>query len=51
MPVKSAKQRKLMQAVMHNKEFAHKVGISQAVAKEMLNGMKHEKSKRKGKKK
>lgn len=36
MPVKSEKQRKLMQAVAHSKKFAAKVGIKPAVAKEML---------------
>ena len=34
MPSKSAKQKRLMQAAAHNKEFAKKVGVPQAVAKE-----------------
>lgn len=36
MPPKSKKQKKLMQAVANNKEFAKKVGIPQKVGKEML---------------
>lgn len=34
MPSKSEKQKKLMQAAAHNKEFAKKVGVPQKVAKE-----------------
>lgn len=33
MPYKSAAQKKLMQAVANNKEFANKVDIPQSVAK------------------
>jgi hypothetical protein len=33
MPYKSAAQKKLMQAVAHNKEFAKKVDIPQSVGK------------------
>lgn len=35
MPVKSAKQKKLMDAAAHNPAFAKKVGIPSSVAKEM----------------
>jgi protein-arginine kinase activator protein McsA len=35
MPVKSAKQKKLMDAAAHNPAFAKKVGIPVSVAKEM----------------
>lgn len=35
MPFKSKAQKKLMDAVAHNKAFAKKVGIPQKVAKEM----------------
>ena len=35
MPVKSAKQKKLMDAAAHNPAFAKKVGIPTSVAKEM----------------
>lgn len=34
LPSKSNKQKKLMAAVAHNKEFAKKVGIPQRVGKE-----------------
>ncbi len=34
MPSVSEKQRKLMRAAAHNKEFAEKVGVSEEVAKE-----------------
>lgn len=34
LPSKSPKQKKLMQAAAHNKEFAKKVGVPQKVAKE-----------------
>ncbi len=34
MPSVSDKQARLMAAVAHNPQFAHKVGISQAVGKE-----------------
>lgn len=44
MPVKSKKQKRLMQAVEHNPKFAKKVGIKQSVAREMLHG----KGKKKG---
>lgn len=43
MPIKSEKQRKLMQAVSHSKSFAEyqlKVDIPQKVAKEMLHPKK-----------
>lgn len=36
MPIKSEKQRRLMQAVAHNKKFADKVNIPQKVAREFL---------------
>lgn len=34
MPSKSQKQKRLMAAAAHNPEFARKVGVSQAVARE-----------------
>lgn len=40
MPTKSKAQKRLMQAVEHNKKFAKKVGIPQKVAKEMLHPSK-----------
>ncbi len=36
MPAKSAAQRRLMEGVAHNPEFAKKVGISQSVGKEFV---------------
>ena len=36
MPSKSPKQKKLMRAAAHNKEFAKKVGVPVAVAKEFV---------------
>lgn len=36
MPFKSAKQKKLMQIVAHDPEFAEKVGIDQKVAKKFI---------------
>jgi hypothetical protein len=36
MPVKSEKQRRLMQAVAHNPAFAKRVGIPQKVGKEFI---------------
>lgn len=47
MPVKSEKQRRLMQAVAHNKEFAKKVGIPQQVAREFLHPTKPAKKSKK----
>lgn len=47
MPVKSEKQRRLMQAVAHNKKFARKVGIPQQVAQEFLHPSKHNKKSKK----
>lgn len=46
MPTKSKKQKKLMLAVAHNKDFAKKVDIPQKVAKEFV-----KEDKKKGKKK
>ena len=43
MPIKSNAQRKLMQAVEHNKQFAKASGIPQKVAKEILHPKKSEK--------
>ena len=40
MPIKSEKQKRLMQAASHNPEFAKKVGIKPEVAKEMLHPRK-----------
>lgn len=53
MPFKSAKQRKLMEIVAHDPDFAEKVHISQKVAKDLI---KHDeeakaKDKQKGEKK
>lgn len=50
MPSKSPKQKKLMQAAAHNKEFAKKVGVFAAVAKEFVkeNKKKSPSKKRKG---
>lgn len=36
MPFKSAAQRRLFQAVAHNKKFARKVKISQSTAKRLI---------------
>lgn len=36
MPSKSDKQKKLMQAAAHNKDFAKKAGVPQKVAKEFV---------------
>jgi len=36
MPSKSPAQKRLMQAVAHNKDFAKKVGIPQKVGKEFV---------------
>lgn len=44
MPSKSKAQHRLMEAVAHNKKFAHKVGIPQKVGKEFATA-----DKRKGK--
>jgi hypothetical protein len=38
MPSVSKKQKRFMEAVQHNKEFADKVGVSQEVGKEMTEG-------------
>lgn len=43
MPIKSDKQKRFMQAVEHNPEFAKKVGVKKAVAKEMLHPKKKKK--------
>lgn len=43
MPVKSHKQKKLMQAVEHNPKFARKVGIPKKVAVEMLHPKRRKK--------
>ena len=47
MPSKTPKQRKLMQAAAHNKEFAKKVGVPQKVAKEFVKADKKKGSKKK----
>ena len=36
MPIKSAKQLRMMQGVAHNKSFAKKAGIPMSVGKEMV---------------
>ncbi len=36
MPSKSTKQHRLMQAAMHDKEFAKKAGVPQSVAREFV---------------
>lgn len=38
MPSVSKKQKRFMEAIQHNKEFADKVGIDQSVGKEMTEG-------------
>jgi hypothetical protein len=38
MPSVSKKQKKFMEAVQHNKEFADKVGVPQSVGEEMTKG-------------
>ena len=38
MPSVSQKQKRFMEAVQHNKEFADKVGVPQSVGKEMTEG-------------
>ena len=47
MPYKSKKQKKLMQAVAHNEEFAEKVGIPQSVGKKFEEHKTGKKSKAK----
>jgi len=47
MPSKTPKQKKLMQAAAHNKEFAKKVGVPQKVAKEFVKADKKKGSKKK----
>ncbi len=47
MPFKSAKQKRLMEIVAHNKEFADKVNIKQSVAKKLI--AEDEKAKKKKK--
>ena len=47
MPTKSKKQKKLMLAVAHNKDFAKKVGVPQKVAKEFVKADKKKGSKKK----
>lgn len=51
MPFKSAKQKKLMEIVAHDPEFAKKVGIKQKVAKQMIKEDEQDKKKDKGDKK
>jgi hypothetical protein len=46
MPFKSSKQKKLMEIVAHDKEFADKVNIKQSVAKKMLKDDEKEKQKK-----
>ncbi len=48
MPVKSAKQKKLMDAAAHNPAFAKKVGVPVKVAKEMSKKSKGMEFKAKG---
>jgi hypothetical protein len=38
MPSKSKKQKRFMEAVQHNPEFAEKVGVPQSVGEEMTKG-------------
>lgn len=38
MPSSSKKQKRFMEAIQHNKEFADKVGIDQSVGEEMTKG-------------
>ena len=38
MPAVSQKQKRFMEAVQHNEEFADKVGVPQSVGKEMTEG-------------
>jgi hypothetical protein len=38
MPASTKKQKRFMEAVQHNKEFADKVGIPQSVGEEMTKG-------------
>lgn len=51
MPSVSAKQKRFMQAAAHNRDFAKKAGISQAVAKEFVSADKARAEKRYGKEK
>lgn len=51
MPFKSAKQKKLMEIVAHDPEFAKKVGIKQNVAKKMIKEDEQDKKKDKDDKK
>lgn len=43
MPSKSEKQKRLMRAAAHNKEFADRVGIPQEVAREFVEADKNQK--------
>ena len=45
MPFKSTKQKKLMEIVAHDKDFAKEAGIKQSVAKKMLEHDKQPKDK------
>ncbi len=47
MPFKSAKQKKLMEIVAHDPEFAKKVEISQKVAKKLIRDDEKAKDKQK----
>jgi hypothetical protein len=38
MPSVSKKQKRFMEAIQHNKEFADKVGVDQSVGEEMTKG-------------
>jgi hypothetical protein len=49
MPFKSAKQKKLMQIVAHDPEFAEKVHIEQKVAKKLIKDDEEAKKKAKEK--
>lgn len=51
MPFKSKKQKKLMEIVAHDKDFADKVNIKQSAAKKMLEHDKQDKAKSKEDKK
>lgn len=51
MPSKSPKQKRLMEAAAHNKEFAKKAGVSQKVAKQFVKEDEKKGKKRKGKSK
>ena len=46
MPSKSSKQERFMAAIAHNKDFAKKAGVPQAVGKEFNNADKKKKHER-----